>query len=475
MIKYYKYLISIFLLLAFSCEKNDLDLNENGNKIQETKKLSRYHDKYNFLGCGYDITGDYAENSSAKISIIDMDKLIATSTSLVDITPWYSHEAVEAYGENAMNYSKNLTSKLNSPIGEYSAFGKKIKLGFTDEITVNEKYDGKNVYGSYTYIWKNQQLRLTSLGTLKNYLTEEFKDNINLLSPSQIVSIYGTHLLTDIILGAKLELIYRSETTSSDRTTSAKVGISIGLGKFNLTNDVSTDKSIHKQSYNSVLNFRTRGGDNTLAFIGTLNLNAENSVKDISPWVNSIKPINWTLVNFGDQYMVPIYELVDNQIKAEALRKYIDSYITSRNVKVADYTQPIFRYYNTSSKDHFYTRTAYQYPGHSYEGIEFYTYTYAVPNAVPIYRFYGRRDHYYTTDPGAPSGYVAEGIEFYAFTTQLTGTVPIHRYYNSGSADHFYTKTLGSFSGYKYEGIAFYAYPGPQQPSPEPGPSNSTL
>ncbi len=180
-------------------------------------------------------------------------------------------------------------------------------------------------------------------------------------------------------------------------------------------------------------------------------------------------------------------------------------------------TQPsekidVFRFYNTISKDHFYTASTSERDslinnpqwGYVSEGTAFFAYSSQTDNTSPIYRFYNLNtryhfytaseseknnisqisvyrfynkttgDHFYTAsesekgilENNQKSGYLPEGIAFYAYNTQISGTSPIYRFYNLNTRYHFYTASesekdsliADSSSGYKYEAVVFYAY-----------------
>jgi hypothetical protein len=87
---------------------------------------------------------------------------------------------------------------------------------------------------------------------------------------------------------------------------------------------------------------------------------------------------------------------------------------------------------------------------------------------IPLFRLYNptSADHFYTTDPAerdsakASSGYVDEGTACWVAATKSLGTSSFFRLFNPQSGDHFYTKSaseraLAVFqSGYTDEGIA---------------------
>lgn len=187
-------------------------------------------------------------------------------------------------------------------------------------------------------------------------------------------------------------------------------------------------------------------------------------------------------------------------------------YAYDSQVAKPDGTASVYRFYNSSTGDHFYTDSENEKDslinnpqwGYAYEGIAFFANSTQINGTVPVYRFYNSTtgdhfytaleserdsitlspvyrfynpktgDHFYTASDNeksvvantSKSGYVYEGTAFYAFTKQSSETSPVYRLYNAINGDHFYTAseneknslTNNSNSGYAYEGIAFYAF-----------------
>jgi alpha-tubulin suppressor-like RCC1 family protein len=141
---------------------------------------------------------------------------------------------------------------------------------------------------------------------------------------------------------------------------------------------------------------------------------------------------------------------------------------------------PLYRYWNQSWTDHFYTtnvdedQTVKSY-GYTYEGIQCYVYNTQVPGTVPLYRYWSTKiyDHYYTiyaNDPVVTSnGYYSEGTAGYVYETPVPGSMPLYSYSNNQITDHFYTtnsdeigtiiiNAIGKY-GYYYDGIRCYVMP----------------
>lgn len=456
---------SIIALVGFalnSCSRETLEDSPSSPQnsiLSRTTPTNNFTTAYNYLGSGYDATEEFANENSTGNQIIDINKfLIDYPTRVITEYP-LSQEYVEEYGENAQKYSQAVTNKVD--IGfSIPIFKQVLTSSFSSSQTSTNKFDAKYIYASYNLMIKQRRYRFNSTASvLKDYLTDDFKNDLLVLSPQQIVQYYGTHVLLDLYTGAKMEVKFQSETNNQDRTYASRVGIKTGVKDiFNIDISNGVDTSSSLMNYNRKLSYRTRGGDPSKGFFGDLNLDQSNPQINISNWQNSSTPDNSVMVDIAKYGLVLIYDLVSDPTKKAQLKVYVDQYLIDNQVNLDYIAQPIYRYYNGGVGDHFYTRTSGGYPSWGYEGVAFNAYSYKAVNTVPVYRYWNGRDHFYTTEPGAPTGYSSEGIEFYAFNAQLPGTVPIYRYYNSRTGDHFYVRQAGSYNGYAFEGIAFFAY-----------------
>ena len=130
--------------------------------------------------------------------------------------------------------------------------------------------------------------------------------------------------------------------------------------------------------------------------------------------------------------------------------------------------QPMYRLYNPTNKEHFYTASIDERDNlvkigwGEYEGIAWYT----PSTGTPVYRLYNPelKDHHYTTDKNEVSTltsqhkWVDEGIAWYS-----GGSKPIQRLFNKDltSGAHHYTLDENEVSvlkdrNWKHEGIAWY-------------------
>jgi len=130
---------------------------------------------------------------------------------------------------------------------------------------------------------------------------------------------------------------------------------------------------------------------------------------------------------------------------------------------------PLYRYYNSTTSDHYLTTTNATYSGYTYEKILGYISTTPITSADQSLNEYfdSTSGHVYTSPPETLSTpFVFSALEGY-LTPPLGdvingGLTPLYRYYNGTTARHVYTNTwseLGSGAqGYTFEKVQGYMY-----------------
>lgn len=467
------FLGALLMLFMASCSTEELgsestpeDLVKSGNRSSTGKSAG--DGIYDVLGHGYNATGEYANSNAAGFQVIDINRFKLEQPGRLITENTFSQEYIEEYGENAEAYSKMVSTKVDVTAG-FKLFGQAIKVGFNSAVTNTNKFDAKYIYGSYNLLIKQRRLRFNATtDMLGDYLTPEFIQDLQTKTPQQIVQDYGTHVTLDIYTGAKMDLMFQSETTNQDRERAARIGVKVGVGSIfdiNVNNDVNTTES--NKNYSRKLSYRTRGGDPSKGLVGEVNLEQTNPKINISNWQNSSTPSNSVLVDFGSKGLILIYDLVKDPVKKAQLKVYVDQYLIDNKVNL-DYITNIYSYWNGISLDHYYTpKYANNIGDWNYEFVAFKAPSKQIEDAVAIYSYWNNidNDHYYSTVNAATVGggkWKSDGILFYAYSYQKGGTVPIYQYWNGTDKDHYYSvDNLPTAGGGKWinEGIAFYAYP----------------
>ncbi|MCQ9641808.1 MAC/perforin domain-containing protein [Chryseobacterium sp. WG14] len=458
---------SLLMLLLASCSSEDLSSEMTAEQQTKTSRSvvgrSAGDGAYDILGHGYNAAGEYANANAAGFKVIDIDRFKAEQGGRILAENTYSQEYVEDYGENAETYSKMVATKVNATAG-IPLFKKTLSVGFNSAVTTNHKFDAKYIYGSYNLLIKQRRLRFNATADmLGDYLTPEFSQDLQNKTPQQIVQDYGTHVAVDIYTGAKMDIMFQSETTNESRARAARIGVKVGLLKVfdvDAQNDVDTSES--SKNFSRKLSYRTRGGDPSKGLIGEINIDQNTSKINIANWQNSSTVNNAVLVDFGNDGLIFIYDLIKDPVKKAQLKAYVNQYLIDNKVMLDYIPVPIYGFYSGQERDHYLSHLPIIPNTYVAEGEFFKAYTYKAPGTIPVYKYYSpqEKDHYYSTYLGTPSTYTYEGIAFYA--TMDSTKKPIYQFYSPSQKDHYYIASPGGAPvtprEYIAEGIPFYAY-----------------
>ena len=131
------------------------------------------------------------------------------------------------------------------------------------------------------------------------------------------------------------------------------------------------------------------------------------------------------------------------------------------NNKSTEGTKPVYKFYSSSRKAHFYTISESHKDKlmnnpkktYAYKGIAFYAYNNkSTEGTKPVYKFYSssRSTYFYTisksqkdkliSNPEKRKVWAYKGIAFYAYNNKSTeGTKPVYKFYSSSRSTYFYT------------------------------------
>ncbi|WP_299286402.1 MAC/perforin domain-containing protein [uncultured Mucilaginibacter sp.] len=468
-------LVILVTICVTSCQKEITNLPKSkvaiktNDTIKDKIKIFSAGDKYlDLLGYGYDITGEYANISSSRYKVIDVENLAKDEPARVNTQIGTSEYPEFHSGGNSETYSSDLSLQYTESYG-YKLFKGTFNASFNEKTSSSSKY----AYASFSSITKQKAISFNATKELikSKYLSQTFKSDVNTMSPQQLVSTYGTHVLSNIILGAKLDVFYRTQTNNSNRTEAVKAGIGLnGLyGLFNMTGNLDYTASSANSNFDQYLSYRTVGGDGTKGLIGNFVFDTEAPKVPITiaDWKSSCTLDNATLIQIGTDGLIPLYDLIEDPGKSAAVKDYITQYLNANQVRTLG-DVPVYCYNNQyHGGDHYFTTENQPSLVNGWflnAGISFYAFSQPGPDKVPIYVYYsqGSSDHYWSMDnqPTVGNGYFQNsGIIFYAYSTPGPGRVPVYMYYSQNYYDHYLsTKNQPSIGDGTYGnyGIAFY-------------------
>ena len=329
-----------FLCFAifFSC--NDETFVENNSLQPTSSPLTRLGGDcvYDVLGMSYDATESYLSDIAVRLPVIDLNNIetgrIITSTASGSNGGYY-------YGANSEEYVKDIAKRtsVSSGTSSSSLFGG--TLSINTNLSSKYSYSSQYSFASHDEVFRIKYLRLNAnISLLKQNLVHTFLEDLNNYSPEQFIKSYGTHVLCDISIGGRLNILYRSiiykESSTTMKTKIVKSGLNATIPKIIKLNastdsEVTVTESDTQKNENWSLFVQSFGGK---AINSTYTANSSVPSIDLGAWQNSITLNNASLVNIGWDKAIPIYELIADPIKKELVKQAMTEYIEKKKLKV---------------------------------------------------------------------------------------------------------------------------------------------
>lgn len=268
------------------------------------------------IGRGYNVFGKYASVDALKQSVLDLEKLITDQK--VERIRYDQGINSQITSESIRSYSNEMSTKIAAS-GSYFGFSGSAESNF--DSTRTQKLD--NYFSTSSYIVKKYGVYVNGTTNLKNYLNSDAKRMINDNSAlaSVVFSNYGHYVLVDTITGGRIDYSISANSKSSTSYENFKLATK---ADFN----VKILKASASVEYNSVKNKSEYDSDrsqtlNTQGGGFSLNLGQfSNDPEILSKWEGTLEE-NATLVDFGNttsRALIPIWELADNQTRANYLK-----------------------------------------------------------------------------------------------------------------------------------------------------------
>lgn len=433
-----------------------------------------------FLGYGYDVTGLYCHPSGVRAHVIDIHRFLENGADAdrYERKVGTSSDTKIIAAENAEEYCVKLTTKLEVDVKYKKLFSGALSLKFDYNNTCSSKYS----FGSFFLIMRKASVSLVADDAdLQPYLSAQFLKDFLSKPCTTLIRLYGTHLMTNIVLGGRLEVLCRSIIEHTEKEKVIGAGIKASYKKIlNASADVTYDESLVKNNKELQVNIETIGGDPSKCIIDSFDYTkASGDLKsNFASWQNSLNDSNMTLVDMEKGSLIPLVDLIPDEPiyknKKEEFAKAVDKYLSENEFNMVDLPKPLYRYFCPKLDDHFYTMNwnelNYGNGQYSFERVECRIYDIKVAESIPLYRYCSDNDgdHLYTTNwnelQNGKNGYVFEGICGYVFASNAKdkSLVPLYRcvFSHNNKMDHFYTLDKSEFANgnppYTDEGIVCY-------------------
>lgn len=323
-----------FCILA--CSEEELIIDKLEKNIVTTRSAG--DGEYDLLGYGYNcFYSDFQDPLYAKAKVIDLERLQKglgrdpiTGQEVIftpaDIETSILHGKTEtktAYGSSIYTLTENLNIHATANIGD-----KILKLFSLDlEATINSggTKEERNAFYRVDALKMTRKLTLpyTTPSRLKYFFTDVFLSDLKSLSGKELVEKYGTHVMTDILLGGKFSAFYTGKYTSTSATQVQEFKASSNFLMSSITANVHYDSNLFNSFNNVNIYIKTQGGSQTVTSIISQDPNGklDNVSFDYTGWINSVTPDAESLIGIGnpDAKMYLLSEFIDNSGKKKEI------------------------------------------------------------------------------------------------------------------------------------------------------------
>ena len=381
-----------------SFEMETVSRKQTDGTVRRDKEIEIDDNAYSVLGCGYDITGEYASIDYVKQPVLDLDAL--KTHKRVERNNNSSITSSHFSGSNTKEVSESYEKEIGAS-ASVSMFGVTFKNETSKTVKDSDFSKSTTRVASTKITMKKSTYKIDGyqeLGYLMPFLTDKFKRDLDTLSADRIISLYGTHVILGAVLGARVnyamsylqsvakhshsETFATASSVSYDSTTgilhgdpvpqsnAAKASDAVmTISNINFTDCtinnylVGNGKSSSSQSNGGNMSGGSSskiGGNASLKYTETTSadVNEENESTQISisgcggnemylaqflggnrefsgKWADSLKgSSSWVWCDFVKDTLIPIYMLVPNSTRAKQIRDAWMTYLKNRGSSI---------------------------------------------------------------------------------------------------------------------------------------------
>lgn len=300
-----------------------------------------------FLGAGYDIMGSYIDNNSVKEPVLDLNKADIRSRS-------YTSGTMNIFtGRDITEFLQSINTSKNFAVPAENKDDLLCTATITGLMRFKELYDYSTQY-TFVYNDLGASMSTKQLVSPKNQdwsslLTDDFRKALELLSPEDIMTRYGTHILVEVQLGYTIKTLYCSivADNESNLLNTARTGMyarrSTVYKSPNIP-DTYPEKDV-KKNYGGTIAISFQGGD--FKRLPSINLTKDKreiigGPMDISPWIQSAIEENCALTTLTENDLIPIYDVIADPVKKQLIKEAVIAHIKSHQPSIQQ-TAPIFQ------------------------------------------------------------------------------------------------------------------------------------
>ena len=277
-----------------------------------------------YLGRGYNIFGDYAvpdTSKGLKEPVLDYSKMV-DCREIKKMEPSNKDSLFENIQRSAYDYCKTSTTSVKVGGGA---------MGFSASVSTNfgsMNSSSKNKYLATQTKWvKLYEYSLANpiYFDYSNFLLPSVQMALNdtSVSPAKILDTYGTHVMTSVWIGGRMDYNCSVESQSSESFSSfemnVKASYSVGFAGGSASVGTATSESVKRFNSTTNRNVIFYGGTGSTGKI----MNPNQAADAMDAWRNSLDA-SPTFTDFGGQDLKPIWELCSTKARSDAIKAEFD-------------------------------------------------------------------------------------------------------------------------------------------------------
>ncbi len=280
-------------------------------------------------GLGYSI--NLIDSDEIKIENIKTSQPVLTETFLnsVNVVKTYvgSGQTYITEGDDIQSVYEMKYANFENELGIEATKGV-LSAGLKTKFGISSNQSSDTHSNSYYYSLESEHV--THSYVIENHKsnTKQFADNLSdeyLNSLSRVnetgdwnwfYNIYGTHLLTGLKLGGKMQFNYSVKSDYINFTSEIKSALSTEInakvsGVVDGTSKLDIDFGVYDNRSNSKLvkniNMKVIGGQNFSS------VSFEDFINNYSPWYNSIKESNSKIIGVFSEGIIPLWDILPQE------------------------------------------------------------------------------------------------------------------------------------------------------------------
>lgn len=341
-------LLALLLVTATSCGI-DATTTDNGGK-PSVNQATNYG-----IGYGYDVINSpyFYSSQVKKSSILDLSK----AAGLIEKTQESSSKSGSIYAESISDYASQYEEKIGLGMkmdADFSAFTQGLGMSFDIDLETFTNTTFKSTEHQIFYTYYDNvnsyyvEMKNYSIDSLRAMLSKQFVAAINRETSetrnlndqelaAYLFSTFGTHLITGVQLGGRIEYSYLINTTSSESAADIKIALQSKFGaqysgvegEFNL--DVSTElnEKLSKEGVEKSITIRRFGGESVGLWT------EEQIIANYADWAKSLNDERYmNAVGIAPQGVVSLWSVIPDDPKYTSLVTEMQNFFHLNGLKV---------------------------------------------------------------------------------------------------------------------------------------------